>query len=135
MKASRIKIAQVVGEACTNQSPNPKFIKEVAAYLLITKREKELSSIMRDVIIYRAERGVVEANVISAFPISEKVKTDIKLKIKKLYPRAKAIVMTDQINKSVVSGIKVELPNKFIDLTVETKLNRFKQLTTQGKGY
>ena len=49
--------------------------------------------------------------------------------MRELYPNAKQIIITPEQDAKAVGGIRLELANQQLDLTVRGKLNLFKQLT------
>lgn len=108
------------------------FSREIAAYLLETGRTGELESLLRDIIQVRAEHGIVEVVAVSAHSLTAKLQADIKHEVRKQYPHAKQVVIAEQLDPSVVAGVRLELPSEQLDLSVRNKLNRFKQLTTAG---
>jgi len=103
---------------------------ETAAYLLGNGRTNELDSLLRDVWQYWAEHGYVEIIAVSAFALSAKVQADIRRQIRALYPKAKQIIITERRDPEVVGGVRLELANQQLDLSVRAKLNEFRQLTT-----
>ncbi len=96
-------------------------------------RTNELDSLLRDVWAYQAEHGQLEIIAVSAIPISPKIETEIRQQIKKLYPKSEKIVITERRDPEVVGGVRLELPNQQLDLTVRAKLNQFRRLTTGGR--
>lgn len=128
MKTPRPVIARIITDKLGKQ-PAETLSREVAAYLLETNRVGELDSLLRDVQQQRAETGVVEATVVSAHPLSSAVLSDVKARVKAVYPNARQIIISEQIDPNVVGGIKVELAEQQLDLSIRSKLNRFKQLT------
>jgi F0F1-type ATP synthase delta subunit len=130
MKARRTRIAQVVADRTLKSGASKSFTRELAAYLLTEGRVAELDSIMRDVRQDWAEAGVVEVLASSARPLSGAVKSDIKNRIKRLYPNAKRIIVTERHDPDIIGGVKLDLADRQLDLSVEAKLNKFKQLTT-----
>ena len=50
-----------------------------------------------------------------------------------LYPDAKKIIVTEVHDPEIIGGVKLSLANQQLDMSVEAKLNKFKQLTTAGK--
>ncbi len=82
MKLSRSRLAQVLAERYTRPGADvARLNQEVAAYLLAEKRSGELDSLLRDMEQYRADHdGVVEAKAVSAFPISDATRAEIKAK-------------------------------------------------------
>lgn len=106
------------------------FAREVAAYLLDTGRTGQLNSLARDMVIQRAEQGVVEVTAVSAHELSESVRADIRAQVERLYPNAAQIVINERRDESVVGGVRLEFPEQQLDLSVRSKLNRLKALTT-----
>ena len=135
MKASRTKLAQVIAEQTIKGKNSQRLPKQIAAYLLSTRRVGELESLLRDIQLDWARLGRVEVEATSAFKLSNQVKSDIRSKAKKLYPNAKSITISEIYDPSVVGGVNVTIANQQLDLTLETKLNRFKHLALTGKDF
>jgi F0F1-type ATP synthase delta subunit len=133
MKQSRVKLARVVADKTLKSGLNKRFSKEIAAYLLAEGRTGELDSILRDVQADWAEAGHVEVIAASAYPLSEASKKDIEREVKKIYPQAKSIGVRETLDPEIIGGVRLSLVNRQLDLSVEAKLNKFKQLTTAGK--
>ncbi|HVX24013.1 MAG TPA: F0F1 ATP synthase subunit delta [Candidatus Saccharimonadales bacterium] len=133
MKAPRTRIANVVADRSLKAGSTKRLSRELAAYLLDERRVHELDSILRDVQADWAEQGRVEVLAASAHDLSSKIQTDIKRQVKALYPNAKTIIVTPVHDPSVIGGVRLRLADRQLDLSVEAKLNRFKQLTTAGK--
>jgi len=129
MKQPRHKISSFIASDSLKNGVSKHLGKEIAAYLLSENRTSELDSILRDVQQDWANAGIVEVIAVSAFDISTKVRSDIVAEIKKLYPDAKKIIVTEQYDPSVIAGVRLELANQQLDLTVQNKLNKFKQLS------
>lgn len=133
MKTPRHQIAAALAQRSLGSVNTAEFAKEIAAYLLTARRTNELNSLLRDVSQYRADHGVVEVMALSAHPITKSVRTDIEQQVRVLYPSAKTVIVTERHDATVVGGVRLEFANQQLDLSVRAKLNRFKQLTAQGK--
>lgn len=133
MKAPRSRLSKAIADRTLKGGSDKKLAKEVAAYLLAERRTAELNSVLRDVQADWAEAGHVEVIASSAHPLTPSVRTDIGKQVRKLYPDAKEIVVTDVIDPEVIGGVRLSLANQQLDLSVEAKLNKFKQLTLSGK--
>ncbi len=131
-KVSRLAVAGIVGAKSLKPKGLKRLAQETAAYLLETGRTNELASLLRDVQNYWADHGYVEAIAASAFPLSAKAKNEIRREISHLYPKAKRIIITEQLDPDVVGGVRLEMPHRQLDLSVRAKLNTFKQLTTEN---
>ena len=132
MKAPRTRIAQVVADRTLKTGVSKRLAREVAAYLLSEHRTAELDSIVRDVQADWAEAGQVEVIAASAHPLSASVQADIKQKVRQMYPGAKRIIVTEAYDPAVIGGVRLSLADRQLDLSVEAKLNKFKQLTAAG---
>jgi F0F1-type ATP synthase delta subunit len=133
MKQPRTKLAQTIADTTLKSGSTKHYAKEVAAYLLSEGRVGELDSLLRDVQADWAKAGFVEVIAASAHPLTSEIKTTIAAQIKQRYPEAKTVLITEQFDPAVIGGVRVSLANEQLDLSIEAKLNRFKQLTTAGK--
>jgi F0F1-type ATP synthase delta subunit len=131
MKAPRTRISRVIADKTLKQGSSKRLSREVAAYLLAERRTGQLESILRDIQADWAEAGRVEVIATSAHPLTAAVQADIKRRIKKVYPDAKQIIVTGQHDPEVIGGVRLSLADRQLDLSVQAKLNQFKQLTTQ----
>ena len=135
-KISRLKIAAAVADRVDANASAKDLGREIAAYLLSVRRTSELDSLLRDVMQIRAERGVVEVTAVTAFPLTEAVRKDIETNIRTHLltaagaPSVSTIIVSEQNDPKVVGGVRLELANQQLDLSVRAKLNRFKQRTS-----
>ncbi len=133
MKQSRTKLAQTIADKTLKSGSSRRLSREVAAYMLSEGQIGELESLLRDVQADWATAGHVEVVATSAHPLTAAIRSDITKQVKRLYPNAKQVIVTEVNDPSVVGGVRLSLPHRQLDLSVEAKLNRFKQLTTAGK--
>ena len=128
-KTPRKFIAATVAAQTLSQGASDHLIQELAAYLLAEGRTSELDPLMRDVQGLWAEQGYVNALAISAHPIDAKAKGLINKTVADAYPKAKTIVISESHDPQVIGGVRIELSDRQLDVSVATKLNKFKQLT------
>jgi F0F1-type ATP synthase delta subunit len=133
MKTPRTRIAQAIADQTLKSGDSKAYAKQIAALLLSERRVGELDSLMRDVQADWAEAGYVEVLARSAYPLTAEVKSDIAKRVKTLYPVADKVVVTEVRDASVVGGVRINRSEQQLDLSIEAKLNKFKQLTTAGK--
>lgn len=131
-KTPRHQIAKVLAERSLGRVNAKTFGDEIAAYLLQERRTADVEPLLRDIMQYRADHGIVEVIAVSAYPLSDSVRGDIKHQVKAVFPDAKQIIISEELQPEVVGGVRLELPNQQFDLSVRAKLSRFKQLTTRG---
>jgi F0F1-type ATP synthase delta subunit len=132
MKARRTRISQAIADKTLKSGASKHYGREIAAYLLSERRTGQLDSIMRDVQGDWARAGLVEVIASSAHPLSAAVRRDITGRIRGLYPKARKIVVTEVHDPDVIGGVRLNLADQQLDLTVQAKLNKFKQLTTNS---
>lgn len=126
----RHEIAKVLAERTLGRLNAKHFSEEVAAYLLSEHRTGELEPLLRDVIQYRADHGIVEVIAVTAHPLAVATRSDVEKRVKAVFPDAKQIIISEELVPDVVGGLRLEFPNEQLDLSVRAKLRRLKQLTT-----
>jgi F0F1-type ATP synthase delta subunit len=129
MKLSRVKLAEVL-TGRLGGSGSKRLPDEIAAYLLAEGRTRELDSLLRDMQQIETERGRVEAVAVSAYPLSDKSLGEAKATLKKAFPSANQIVVSQRIDPDIIGGVRLELANQQLDVSVRSRLNKFIQLTT-----
>lgn len=133
MKAPRTRIASTIAAHTFYDGISKAYSKQIAALLLSDGRVDELDSLLRDVQADWALHGYVEVLARSAHPLSEEVRRDIRAQMKKLYPKADKVVVTEVADPAVIGGVQLDLADRQLNLSVAAKLNRFKQLVSAGK--
>jgi F0F1-type ATP synthase delta subunit len=133
MNITRAKLAEVIAEKTMHVSDTSVLATEIAAYALTENMTGDISSLLRDVMQHRADKGYVEATAVSAHPLSREGLSDIKKVLKAEYPAAKSIIVNEQIDPAVIGGIRITLANERLDLTIQSKLNAFRRLTQQER--
>ncbi len=129
MKTSISSLSSIISKKTISGGQSKDLPKEIAAYLLDNGRTGELSSLLRSVQEDWANDGRVEATVVSAFKVSKTTEADIKAELKKIYPSAKSITLLYEIDPKLVGGLKISTANYQMDLSMLSKLSKFKQLT------
>ena len=132
MAFARTELAGIIGEKLNGSSSSRTLAKEIAAFLMEENRVHDLESLMRDVMAYRQSQGVVEAEVASAHPIDPGVMRDVKQLIADKYPHAKQIIVHQHIDETIVGGLTINLANEKLDMSIKSKLDTFRRLTTEG---
>ncbi|HET9722204.1 MAG TPA: F0F1 ATP synthase subunit delta [Candidatus Saccharimonadales bacterium] len=128
MKLPRNELVLILAKL-SQELPAKKFAQEVASYLLSENRTGELDSLGRDLVNYRAMSGLVEVTVVSARQLSSAALTEVKSQVKQIYPKARRIIINQRIDEEQIGGLRLELPDRQLDLTLRSKLNQLKQLT------
>ncbi len=129
-KLPRSAVATTIADQTLADGISKKLSRELAAYLLTEGRVSELDPLMRDIQSLWAEAGYVNALAISAHPIDAEAKNKIKSRLKTVFPAAKKIIINEQLDPEVIAGVRIELADRQLDLSVASQLNKFKQLTS-----
>ena len=133
MKERRAVLVQAICSKITDSTDPALLAKEIAAYLLSENRASEFESILRDVAQHRIDNGDVEATLVSAHVLDDAVLQDVTGLMKDYYPGAKKLRLRQRLDKDLVGGLRLVLPNRQLDLSVRSKLKKFKRLTMAGK--
>lgn len=120
-KLSRRTLARYIVDQIVSGASQSKIVHQVAAYLVETRRTKELPLILKDVEEVLLDRGVATATVTSAFELSDATLAAISSMIRSK-TGASSVELATQIDQHVLGGIKLELPGRELDNTVARKL-------------
>lgn len=123
---SRKELAKALLPLVDSTKDPAKLAKAIALFLSEERRTKDLEGLMRDIESLRAEAGVVEATVTSAFPLTQALKRDIRSLITKQH-KAKEVILVEVVDPTVLGGVKIETGEHQLDVTVQQKLNRLKR--------
>ena len=95
-------------------------------HLLADKgRERMLEDIADAFInLYRYEKGIINAEVVSAVPMSAEWKAGLAAAFAKT---GKSIEFTESVDPSLLGGLRVKVGDQLIDATLRRKLNELKQ--------
>src|SRR5262245_19848518 len=120
-RLSRRKIAAFAVDKLLTGTPKKDVLREIAAYLVDTRRTRELELLVRDIEDALASRGIVVADVVSARPLSDTLKAEV-VKL----ADAKSVQLRETIDESVLGGVRVNLPGQRFDGTIRRKINALK---------
>ncbi len=130
MKASRRDIAEAVVSLAVKTGDRTRVAQALAFYLVQEHRVRDLDAIMREAIRLREQRdGIIEAEVITAFPLDDAMAPQIKQLIKSMKPGLQNVVLDTQVNPSVLGGVDIHTREYEFDATLRTKLLKLKNLT------
>ncbi len=123
-KPTRKQVAQVIARMMrSSELDREQLVREIAGYLLAERRTGELDALMREVAATRRrEEGVLEADVATAFPLTE----DVRQQVQSLFSADK-VVINEHVDNRLLSGIKVEADGTLLDLTARRKLEMLKK--------
>jgi F-type H+-transporting ATPase subunit delta len=120
-RLSRRKIAEHAANKLVSGVASKKVLKEVAAYLVETRRTREMELVVRDIEAALAEKGIVVADVTSARPLTALLKGEVSKLV-----GTKNVQLRETIDETVLGGMRVTVPGKRFDGTVRRKLTVLK---------
>jgi F-type H+-transporting ATPase subunit delta len=125
LRLSRRRIADYAADKLLSGQSSQLVLREVAAYLVVSGRTREQELLVRDIEAALANRGLVVADVASAFPIASSVKAEIGKLV-----GATSVELRETIDPTLLGGLRVDVPGRRFDGTIRHKLTalRAKQL-------
>lgn len=120
-RISRRKLAAFVADKLASGAPAEDIIKQTAAYLIETNQTKDVELLVRDIEEALMVHGIVIADVTSAHQLTDEAKSAIGRLVE-----AKALHLRETTDKSVLGGIRVDVPGKRYDGTLRRKINLLK---------
>lgn len=73
---------------------------------------------------YRVQKGIVRAEVITAFPITDEMRKDFKAIVTKLTSKQPELI--EKIDKSIIGGYILRVGDQQIDESIQSKLEELK---------
>jgi F-type H+-transporting ATPase subunit delta len=124
-------IAQAIYLASREKGGEEHFSSKVIQFLvkrrLLSKAPEILSRLNK---IINEHEGRVVARVSSAEKINEKKHKELTTALSHLY-KAKEIKIVENIDKRLLGGIKIEVNDEVIDLTIKNKIERLQEHLTK----
>lgn len=119
-RLSRRKIAALLADELI---AGRNVTKKLAAYLIETKKTRELSLYVRDIEAALAERGVLLADVASSHELTSDTQNTIIHYLKKT-TGAKDVHLRPEVDPSLLGGVRIETPEQRLDNTLRHRLNQ-----------
>jgi F-type H+-transporting ATPase subunit delta len=123
-KISRRKLALHAAQRLAGGDAVSDVMRELGAYLIESRRQRELELIVRDIETALLSKGIAIADTTSARALSKAATDDITAMIKSNYSGVKQVLLRERIDPSVIGGVRIELPDRQLDATVRTKLEK-----------
>ena len=123
-KISRRKLAEHTAKRLANGDPTNGVMRELAAYLIESRREKEAELIVRDVENALLAKGTAVATVVSARKLADDAKKALREFISSQYSGVKTVELREKVDSSLIGGVRLELPDRQLDASVKSKLEK-----------
>ncbi len=117
VRLSRRKLAAYAADKLQAGASVSEALNEIAAYLIDTRRTRELELLVRDIEDALATRGTVVADVTTAHALSAELKDVIGKLV-----GAKNLQLRETIDTSVLGGVRIDIPGKRFDGTMRHTL-------------
>lgn len=124
MKLSRRKLSEHAAARLLKGDSVKSVMNELAAYLVDTRRTRELELVVRDVEARLLAGGTALVTTVSARKLSDEAKKSIESLVKSGHINVKNILLREQIDEAVIGGVRVELPGSVADFTIKAKLDK-----------
>jgi F-type H+-transporting ATPase subunit delta len=124
VKLSRRKLSEYAAARLLKGDRSSVVMNELAAYLVETRRTRELELIVRDIEARLLSGGTALVTTVSARKLTDDAKHSIEKMVKAEHKEVKNIIMREQIDESVIGGVRIELPGSIADLTVRATLDK-----------
>ena len=123
-RVSRRLIAKAVAEQLVDAKAKTAALKQLAAYLVENRRTGEAELIVRDIEAELAARGTVVATVWSARALTSQLRSSIEAMASQEFPGSSSVQIREEIDSSLLAGIKLAVPGKQVDLSARHKLDK-----------
>ena len=129
-RLSRRDLATYVADQWINGADRAKLIRQLAAYLVESRRTNEAILVVRDIETALAERGQILARVTSAHPLSGSMANEISKQLK-TDRGAKSVEIETSVDPSLLGGVKIETPGHELDGSLYRRLKAIKLRTLE----
>ena len=123
MRISRRKLAVYVAEQLV--VGNSDVIDELAALIVMERREREIDLLVRDIETELADRGILVATVETAESLSLQSKQAIVEFL------GGEVALREVVKPELIGGVRIETPTMELDVTVAKKLQTLKALSAK----
>ncbi len=123
-KLSRRKLATYAAARINGGEPTKTVLRDVAAYLIDARRKAEAILVVRDIEAMLMNTGLAVGTVTSARPLSATALKSLESFVIKQNSTIKKVVLKEQVDESLIGGVKLELPGAQLDASVKAKLDK-----------
>jgi F0F1-type ATP synthase delta subunit len=124
-RLSRRVLAEYVVRSLQDGVAAEALVRQLAGYLVESRRTKEAELVVRDIEVLLADNGMVVGTITSAFSLSEATERAITDLIAS-ETGANRVELNQTIDPSVIGGYKVTIPGQVLDQTIATLLSTLK---------
>lgn len=120
IKLSRTKLARYVAEQL--QAGNRGVMRELAAYLIDSRRVGEADLIVRSIFEQLERSGHVVADITSTHELSDEIRQQVAR-----LTGAETLELRQHIDPSVLGGVRIQTPSRVLDATVQRRITTLRE--------
>ncbi len=124
-KLSRRHLAAYVANQLIAGASVASLVQQLAAYLIDTKRTKELHLIVRDVQYTLAQHGHVSGTITTASEMTAATRKALETYAKKATGAAH-VQLDEMVDPTILGGVRLALPGLELDTTITRQLTALK---------
>ncbi|MBI2007698.1 F0F1 ATP synthase subunit delta [Candidatus Saccharibacteria bacterium] len=125
---SRRRLAKYAVDELSKNRPLRVLSARLAAALAASGRRKEIDLLLSDISQEMEERGLLAiTRLTSASPLSEKLKHEVTLQLKKMVG-VKEVILQEEIDKNLIGGLKAETASRAWDRTLKRELSKIREI-------
>lgn len=121
---SRRRIARWVAASAEGGTVPAESIRRAAAYLMQTGRTREYELLARDIEDALVSQGIVVADVTTATGLT----STLRGLLDALIDKGAKLELREHIDPDIIGGIRVELPGRRFDSTIQHKLETLRKV-------
>lgn len=126
-KVSRRNLARYATERLQAGDPASKVAKAMVSVLLEDKRLGEAELLLADINFELENRGKVSTALVTAVnELNDKLRSEIKSLVKKSL-KVERVILNEQVDKSLIGGLRIETATLIWDKTVARQLNELRE--------
>ena len=124
-RISRRSMAEYIADGLIAGKNKQDLFTQLAAFLVDTRRIKEVDLIVRDIEFMLSEKGVINGTITSAFDLSAETKNALEAFVKEK-TNATSVSLVSNVDASVIGGVKINVPGRILDQTIAHQLTVLK---------
>lgn len=126
-KISRRSLARYGADQLLSGAPAQVVARHLAAALIDSQRQKEAPLLLVDINYELQIRGrLAAATVTTAGQLSANLRTELAALVKKV-SKVDQVILTEQIDKNIIGGVRIETAERTWDKTVIGQLNKLRE--------
>ncbi len=126
-KVSRRNLARYAAKRLLGGEPAGEVAKAIAAVLVVDQRQNEVDLLLADINFELESRGhAATTQVTTAHDITDKLRNEISGLVKKA-TKVDQVILSEQVEKSVIGGVRIETATRVWDKTAVRQLNELKE--------